>query len=89
MIVPVRGLVLELAVTDQVTLALPAPLVGEQVSQVPSLLEAVQEQVEAEAVTDMLPVAAVALGDAPVGEIENVHGGGWETPLVVALTVVE
>lgn len=82
MIVAVRGLALVLAVADQVTLALPAPLAGEQVNQVPSLLEAVQEQVEPEAVTDMLPLAAAAVGDTLAGEIEYVHDGvaaAWVT----------
>ena len=55
--VPVRELVVVLPVTDQVTVPEPVPLAGVQVSQVVSLLEAVQPQVELEGVTVAVPLA--------------------------------
>ena len=66
--VPVRGLVLELAVTDQVTEPLPVPLAGVQVSQLVALLDAVQLQ-PVPAVTVTAPLPAVEPGLAPEAEI--------------------
>jgi len=56
--VALRELVAALAVADQVTVPEPVPLAGEQVSQVVALLEAVQLQVEPDAVTEMEPLPA-------------------------------
>ena len=70
--VPVRGLVLVLAVTDQVTDPGPEPLDGVQVSQLVALLDGVQLQ-PALAVTVTVPLAAAEPGLAPAGEIEYVH----------------
>jgi hypothetical protein len=64
--VPVRGLVLELAVTDQVSGPVPLPLKGEQVIQF-ALLEGVHGQT-ASAVTVSVPLAAAALTLALAGE---------------------
>jgi len=66
--VPVRGLVLELAVTDQVTEPFPVPLAGVQVSQLVALLDAVQLQ-PVPAVTVTVPLTAVEPGLAPEAEI--------------------
>ncbi len=66
--VALRALVLVLPVTDHVTVPLPDPLAGVQVSQVGALLEAVQAQ-PALAVTVTVPLPAAELGEAPVGEI--------------------
>jgi hypothetical protein len=65
--VPVRGLVLVLAVTDHVTAPLPAPLGGVQVSQLGALLTGVHAQ-PAPAVTLNVPPPAVAPGLALPGE---------------------
>jgi hypothetical protein len=70
--VPVRVLVLEFAVTDQVTDPLPVPLAGAQVNQLVALLDAVQPQ-PAPAVTLTEPLTAAEPGLALVAEIENVH----------------
>ena len=70
--VPVRELVLVLAVTDQLTAPLPVPLAGVQVSQLVALLDAVQLQ-PAPAVTLAEPVPVVEAGLALVAEIEYVH----------------
>ena len=53
-----RELVLVLAVANQVTVAVPAPLAGLHVSQEVSVLAALQPQVELEAVTVSEPLAA-------------------------------
>ena len=66
--VPVRGLALELAVTDQVTEPLPVLLAGVQVSQLVALLDAVQLQ-PVPAVTVTVPLLAVGPGLAPEAEI--------------------
>ena len=70
--VPVRELVLVLAVADQVTDPLPVPLAGEHVSQLVALLVAVQPQ-PAPVVTLTAPVPAPEPGFATDGEIEYVH----------------
>ena len=70
--VPVRGLVLVLAVTDQVTDPVPVPLAGVQISQLVALLDGVQLQ-PVPAVTVSVPLAAVEPGLAPTGEIEYVQ----------------
>ena len=67
--VPVRELALVLAVADQVTDALPLPLLGEQVSQVVALLEAIHAHALS-AVTVTVPLLAAEEGLALVGEIE-------------------
>ena len=65
--VAVRGLVLVLAVTDQVTEPLPEPVAGVHVSQA-ALLDGVQAH-PAPALTLSVPLAPVAAADALVGEI--------------------
>jgi len=65
--VPVRGLVLVLAVADQVIVPLPVPLAGLQVSQA-MLLDGVQAQ-PAIALTVSVPLLAVEPGVALVGDI--------------------
>src|SRR5947209_18233735 len=65
--VPVRELVLVLAVTDQVTGPLPLPLAGVQVSQAGALLEGVQLQ-PAPAVTVSVPLFAAEATSLLVGE---------------------
>jgi hypothetical protein len=70
--VPVRVLVLVLAVTDQVTEPLPVPLAGVQVNQPVALLDAVQPHA-APAVTFTEPLPAAEPGLALVVEIEYVH----------------
>jgi hypothetical protein len=57
-----------LAVTDQLTVPLPLPLIGVHVSQALALLEAFHAQ-PALVVTVTLPLAAAAEGLALVGEI--------------------
>jgi len=59
--VPLRKLVLVLAVTDHVTVPLPVPLAGVQVSQMGALLDGVHGQV-APAVTVNVPLPDVATG---------------------------
>src|SRR5881394_2222579 len=91
--VPVRELVLVLAVADQVTDPLPVLLAGVQVSQVVALLDAVQLQ-PAPAVTLTEPVLAAAPGLADVAEIEYVHAApAWVTvnvcPPIVRVAVRE
>src|SRR5207247_4122995 len=71
--VPVRGLVLVLAVTDQVTDPLPVPLAGAHVSQLVALLEAVQVH-PAPAVTVTVPVPAAEPGLALAGENDRKRG---------------
>lgn len=74
-IVPVRSSPL-FTVTAYVTVPLPmpdAPCV--MVSQSESL-DADHAHVEADAVTENVPVAAVAASVTRCGEMENVHGGG-------------
>ena len=68
---PVRVVVLVLAVADHVTDPLLVLVAGVQVSQVMSLLNAVQEQ-PAPVVTVTVPLPAAEPGLALVGEIENV-----------------
>jgi len=69
--VPVRGLVLVLAVTDHVTEPLPVPVAGVTVSQLVALLEAAQVQpVPAVTVTVTVPLLAAALGFALEAESE-------------------
>lgn len=68
--VAVRELVPGLAVTDQVTVAVPVPLVGLQVSQELSLLEALQLQLELEVVSVVIPLPAVEDALALVDESE-------------------
>jgi len=70
--VPVRELVLALAVTDQLTVPLPVPLTGVQVNQVVALLDVVQLQPAPE-VTLTEPVADAEPVLADVDEIEYVH----------------
>ena len=70
--VPVRALVLVLAATVQLTEPLPLPLAGVEVSQVVSLLDAVQLH-PVPAVTVTVPLTVVEAGLALVGEIEYVH----------------
>ena len=70
--VPVRELVLVLAVTDQVTGPSPVPLAGEQMSQLDALLVAFQPQ-PTPAVTFTAPLVAAEPGLALVDEIEYVH----------------
>ena len=65
--VAVREVVLLLAVTDQVTVPLPAPLAGVQVSQ-EAPLDGAQAQ-PAPAATPSVPLLAAESGLAPVGEI--------------------
>ena len=67
--VPVRELVLVLAVADQLTGPLPVPLAGVHVNQLVALLDAVQLQ-PAPAVTLTEPVLAAELGFVDVDEIE-------------------
>ncbi len=67
--VPVRGLVLALAVTVQVMFPLPVPLGGVQVSQLVALLEAVQPQPEL-VVSVTVPLPPAAAGLALTGEME-------------------
>ena len=57
--VAVRELVLLLAVTDQVTVAGPMPVVGIQVSQELALLLALQLQVELEGVSVVVPLSPI------------------------------
>ena len=64
--VPVRELVLVLAAADHVTLPLPVPLAGVQVSQA-ALLDGVQAH-PAPAVTLSVPLAPVAAAGALAGE---------------------
>ena len=66
--VPVRELVLVLAVTDQVTGPLPEPLAGVQVSQAGALLKGVQLQ-PPDAVTVSVPLLAAEPTFPLVGEI--------------------
>ena len=70
--VPVRELVLVLAVADQVTDPSPVPLVGVQVNQVVALLDAFQLQ-PTPAVMLTEPVLAAEPGLEDVAEIEYVH----------------
>src|SRR5204863_3802743 len=89
--VPVRGLVLVLTVTDQVTEPLPVPLAGAHVSQLVALLDAVQVH-PAPAVTVTVPVPAAETGWALAGEIEYVHAApSWVTenvwPEIVSVPV--
>ena len=58
-----------MAVTDQVTVPVPLPLAGVQVSQVGALLDGVQEQ-PAPAVTVNVPLPVPGPGLALAGEIE-------------------
>jgi hypothetical protein len=67
--IPLRELVLGLAVTDQVTEPLPVALVGVAVSQLGALLEAVQVQ-PAPAVTVTVPLPAPEEGLALKAESE-------------------
>jgi len=80
--VPVRWLVLVLAVTDQVTVPLPLLLAGVQVSQLVALLEAVQLQPEP-AVTVTEPLLAVTAGLTLFWEIEYVQPPAEEVALTV------
>jgi len=64
--VPLRGLVLVLAVTDQVIIPEPVPLAGVHVSQLGALLEGIQLH-PAPAVTLTLPLPPDAAAEAPVG----------------------
>jgi hypothetical protein len=70
--IPVRELVLVLAVVDQLTDPSPVPLAGVQANQVVALLDPVQPQ-PAPAVTLTEPVLAAEPGLADVDEIEYVH----------------
>jgi hypothetical protein len=70
--IPVRELVLVLAVADQLTDPSPVPLAGVQVNQVVALLDPVQPQ-PAPAVTLTEPVLAAELGLADAAEIEYVQ----------------
>jgi len=63
--VPLRELVLVLAVTDHVTVPEPEPLGGVQVSQLALLLDVHVQP--APAVTLMLPLPPDAAAEAPVG----------------------
>jgi hypothetical protein len=65
--VPLRELVLELAVTDHVTVPLPLPLAGVQVSQLVALLDAVHVQ-PAVVVTVTVPLPIPEPGLAPDAE---------------------
>jgi hypothetical protein len=65
--VPLRGLVLVLAVTYHVTVPLPKPLAGVQFNQLESLLDGVHGQ-DAPAVTLNVPLPAAAPGLALAGE---------------------
>jgi hypothetical protein len=77
--VPVRELLPVLAVADQLTEPLPAPLAGVQVNQVVALLDAVQLQ-PAPAVTLTEPVLAAEPGLADVDAIEYAHAApAWVT----------
>ena len=67
--VPLRKLVLVLAVTDHVTVPLPVPLAGVQVSQLGALLDGVHEQV-VPAATLSVPLPAAEPGLALAGESE-------------------
>ena len=66
--VPVRELLLVLAITDHVTAPLPLPLAGVLVSQAGALLEGFQLQ-PAPAVTVSVPLLAAAPTLLLVGEI--------------------
>ena len=68
--VAVREQVLVLAVADQVTVAVPAPLTGLHVSQEVSVLVALQPQVELEAVSVSVLLTAPDAGVALADEIE-------------------
>ena len=72
--VPLRKLVLVLAVTDHVTVPLAVPLAGVQVSQLGSLLDGVHEQL-VPAVTLNVPLPAAEPGLALAGESEYVQVG--------------
>ena len=72
--VPVRGLVLVLAVAYHVTVPLPVPLAGVQVSQLGALLEGVHGQV-VPAVTVNAPLLDAEPGLALAGESEYVQVG--------------
>jgi hypothetical protein len=64
---PLRGLVVVLAVTDQVTGPLPLPVTGVQVSQLESLVVAIQRQPATE-VTFTLPLPLLAPTEALLAE---------------------
>jgi hypothetical protein len=67
--VPLRGLVLLLAVAFHVTVPLPVPLAGVQVNQLGALLTGVHAQ-PMPAVTLNVPLPAAATGLALTGESE-------------------
>ena len=73
--VPLRKLVLVLAVTDHVTVPLPVPLAGVQVSQMGALLDGVHGQVVALADTVNVPLLAAAPGLELDGESPKVQLG--------------
>jgi hypothetical protein len=90
--VPLRGVVVEFAVTLKVTEPLPVPVAPALMVIQPALLAAVQPQ-PADAVTATVPLPALAVMFADAGEIVGTHGiPAWFTvnvePAIVTVPVL-